>query len=219
MTLKLGYWKIRGMGEPIKLILEYLEVPSEWKEYTFDNAQDWFANDKVNLGIEFPNLPYLIDGEFKTAQTMTILKYLGRKYGLFGGETNVEISKQEAMMDNVFDFRVRFAILCYQSDFHEKKPEFLDTLPARLVYYEERLANQKWLMGDEIFVGDFFFWSGLDAIECLEPSYLDKFPNVARFKKEFESLPQIDKYLKSDKFRKFPICAPVAQWGGKDEAD
>ena len=78
MTLKLGYWKIRGMGEPIKLLLEYLEVPYEWKEYTPKNAQDWFENDKVNLGIEFPNLPYLIDGEFKTAQTQTIMKYLGK---------------------------------------------------------------------------------------------------------------------------------------------
>ena len=78
MTLKLGYWKIRGMGEPIKLLLEYLEVPYEWKEYTPENAQDWFENDKVNLGIEFPNLPYLIDGEFKTAQTQTIMKYLGK---------------------------------------------------------------------------------------------------------------------------------------------
>ena len=148
-----------------------------------------------------------------------ICYHLGRKYGLFGGKTNVEISKQEAMMDNVFDFRLRFGIICYQSDFHVKKIEFLETLPARLIYYEERLANQKWLMGEKIFVGDFFFWSGLDAIECLEPIYLDKFPNVARFKKEFESLPQIDKYLKSDKFKKFPISGPIATWGGKDEAD
>jgi len=218
MTIQCGYWNIRGLGEPVRLLLEYLEVPYEWKAYTPENMAEWFENDKVNLGIEFPNLPYLIDGDFKTSQLQTILKYIGRKHGLFGAETNEEIAKQEAMMDNAHDFRTRFSILCYGSgDFEEKKKQFLENLPKTLAHYESRLSNQKWLMGDDIFVGDFLMWSGLDAVACLEPSYLDKFPNVARYKKNFESLPQIEKFLKSDNFKKFPITGPIAQWGWKEQ--
>ena len=215
MTLKFGYWNLRGMGEPIRLLMEYLEIPYEWKEYTPATANEWFEQDKINLGIDFPNLPYVIDGDFKTSQTQTILKYLGRKYGMFGGQTNEEIAQQEALMDNVFDFRTRFAMICYGiGDFEEKKKEFLDALPTRLQYYEDWLASRKWLTGDKLFVGDFLFWSGLDAIACLEPSYLDKFPNVTKYKKEIEVIPQIEKFLKSDKFAKFPVNGPSAQWGG-----
>ena len=59
--------------------MEYLEIPYEWKEYTPATANEWLEQDKINWGIDFPNLPYVIDGDFKTSQTQTILKYLGRK--------------------------------------------------------------------------------------------------------------------------------------------
>ena len=39
---------------------------------------------KFKLGLDFPNLPYLIDGNIKVTQSNAILRYLGRKFGLDG---------------------------------------------------------------------------------------------------------------------------------------
>ena len=35
---------------------------------------------KPYLGLDFPNLPYLIDGEFKLTESKSIMKYFCRKY-------------------------------------------------------------------------------------------------------------------------------------------
>ena len=38
------------------------------------------VNEKFKLGLDFPNLPYLIDGSHKITQSNAILCYLGRKH-------------------------------------------------------------------------------------------------------------------------------------------
>ena len=35
---------------------------------------------KETLGLEYPNLPYLIDGETKLTETVAIMKYIAKKY-------------------------------------------------------------------------------------------------------------------------------------------
>ena len=47
------------------------------------DLSDW-TNVKFKLGLDFPNLPYLIDGNIKVTQSNAILRYLGRKFGLDG---------------------------------------------------------------------------------------------------------------------------------------
>ena len=93
----------------------------------------------------------------------------------------------------------------------------MENMKKNLYFYEKYFSTHKWLLGDNLFVGDFLLWSGMDGIVCLEPSILADFPNVARYQKEFESIPKIEKYLKSEKFKKFPINGPMGQWGGEYE--
>ena len=35
---------------------------------------------KFNLGLDFPNLPYLVDGDFKLTESKSIMKYLCKKH-------------------------------------------------------------------------------------------------------------------------------------------
>jgi glutathione S-transferase len=86
--LKLGYWKIRGLAQPIRFLLEYLAIPYEDKQYTIENHKEWFEQDKQNLNIFLPNLPYVIDGDFTLTESAAIQAYVIRKSGrvdLFGG--------------------------------------------------------------------------------------------------------------------------------------
>jgi len=69
-TLVFGYWPLRGLGQQIRLLLSYLGLPWEAKIYTM--REEWFENDKKNLNLAFPNLPYLIDGDFKLTESAAI---------------------------------------------------------------------------------------------------------------------------------------------------
>ena len=82
--LILGYWKIRGLAESIRLLLHYLEI--EYKEdlYEFGPAPDYnlgnWYNIKYKLGLDYPNVPYLFDGDFKITESGAILRYICGKY-------------------------------------------------------------------------------------------------------------------------------------------
>uniref|UniRef100_A0A8D2I2D6 glutathione transferase n=1 Tax=Urocitellus parryii TaxID=9999 RepID=A0A8D2I2D6_UROPR len=46
----------------------------------YDRSQ-WLS-DKFKLSLDFPNLPYLIDGVQKITQSSAILRYIARKHNL-----------------------------------------------------------------------------------------------------------------------------------------
>lgn len=73
--LLLGYWAIRGLGQPIRLLLEHVGLPYAEKRYHIQLAEaataeapakwdrsEWYS-EKHDLGLAFPNLPYLVDRE------------------------------------------------------------------------------------------------------------------------------------------------------------
>ncbi|KAH7948406.1 hypothetical protein HPB52_021973 [Rhipicephalus sanguineus] len=85
-ALVLGYWDIRGLAEPIRYLLAHAGVPYEDKRYGFGDGpeptrDEWLAV-KYKLDLDFPNLPYIIDGDVRMTQSQAILRYLGRKHGL-----------------------------------------------------------------------------------------------------------------------------------------
>ena len=98
---------------------------------------------------------------------------------------------------------------------HYCKAKYFTDVNKILPHFELKLANHKWLTGDNIFIGDFYLWSVLDMNECLEESFLSGFPNLKLFKENVEKLPAIGAYLESEKFQRFPINGPTAKWGSK----
>ena len=75
---KLGYWATRGRGQVLRLLLAYSGL--DWEEKTYKDPSQWFgAGDKAKLGFDFPNLPYLINGDFKLTESIAIAKYIIRK--------------------------------------------------------------------------------------------------------------------------------------------
>ena len=83
--MELGYWGIKGAAEPIRWLIAFLGLPV--KEYNPSSPDDWFVLKKDHMGMDFPNLPYLLDGDFKISETCAIPFYLANKAGkpeLFG---------------------------------------------------------------------------------------------------------------------------------------
>ena len=79
--LKLGYWKMRGLAQPIRYLLEYTEHPYEEDVYEQGNAPDYsvkeWSSKKNQMGLDFPALPYFIDNndgiELKLTDTYAIM--------------------------------------------------------------------------------------------------------------------------------------------------
>jgi glutathione S-transferase len=74
-----GYWKIRGLGQFIRHLLAY--TGTDFQEVQYDNQDKWFKEEKGSLGFDFPNLPYLIDGEFKITESIAVAKYVIKRSG------------------------------------------------------------------------------------------------------------------------------------------
>lgn len=73
MAPLLGYWNVRGLTSSIRNLLRFAEAEFEEKLYEFSEEERkvWQA-DKSSLDLDFPNLPYYIDGEVKLTQVFTL---------------------------------------------------------------------------------------------------------------------------------------------------
>jgi glutathione S-transferase len=79
MSMELGYWGLKGVAEPIRWLVAYTKAPVT--EYNPASKEEWFDTKKAQVGGEFPNLPYLIDGDFKLTESSAIPSYIAKKTG------------------------------------------------------------------------------------------------------------------------------------------
>ncbi|KAM6167606.1 glutathione S-transferase Mu 2 isoform 1-T1 [Erethizon dorsatum] len=218
MSVTLGYWDIRGLAHGIRLLLEYTDSSYEEKRYTMGDAPDCdqshWLNEKFKLGLDFPNLPYLIDGTHKLTQSNAIMRYIARKHNLCG-ETEEEKIRVDILENQLMDARMELARLCYSSDFEKLKPEYLDQLPEMMKLFSQFLGKQPWFAGDKITFVDFLAYDVLERNQVFERTCLDAFPNLKDFISRFEGLKKISAYMKSSRFLPRPVFTKMAVWGNK----
>ncbi|XP_040854599.1 glutathione S-transferase Mu 1-like isoform X2 [Ochotona curzoniae] len=150
MPMTLGYWDVRGLALPIRLLLEYTGTSYEEKHYTMGDAPDYdqslWLNEKFKLGLDFPNLPYLIDGTHRLTQSNAIVRYLGRKHNLCG-ETEEEKIRVDILENQVMDNRWQLIMVCKSPDYEKLKPDYLKGLPDKLTLYSQFLGKRPWFAG------------------------------------------------------------------------
>ena len=66
---KFGYWGLQGLGQPVRMLLAHQGVDHEDTVYTMEGSATWFEDHKLNMGLDFPNLPYYVDGDLKLTQS------------------------------------------------------------------------------------------------------------------------------------------------------
>ena len=71
---------------------------------------------KDKLGLDFPNLPFFIDGDVKITQSNAILRYIARKHGLCGDSVE-EKTRVDMMADCAMDLRSGMVRLAYNPEF------------------------------------------------------------------------------------------------------
>eukprot|EP01114_Cavostelium_apophysatum_P017916 TRINITY_DN541_c0_g1_i1.p1 TRINITY_DN541_c0_g1~~TRINITY_DN541_c0_g1_i1.p1 ORF type:complete len:212 (-),score=40.96 TRINITY_DN541_c0_g1_i1:56-691(-) len=210
MALTIAYWDIRGLAQAIRFQLEYSGI--QYNDKRFQSGDAWFA-EKANLGVDFPNLPYLIDGDVKLTQSKAISKYLARKDGKLVPTTDEEMRRVDVIEGEIIDLARDFGRLCYGDDFEKQKPDYVAKLPGRLEKYEKFLGDRSFTAGEKITWVDFWLYEYLVAHDALVEGILGKFPKLSAFRKRIEDIPQIAQYMKSDRFKARPFNNPgFAKW-------
>ncbi len=74
-TVRLGYWIHRGRGQIPRLLLSYT-LGAQWEDYTYPYGPKWLNEDQNSIGLDFPNLPYLIEGDLKITESSAIERYI-----------------------------------------------------------------------------------------------------------------------------------------------
>ncbi len=225
--MKIYYWDLRGLCEPIVTLCEFIGI-----EYELVNGIDreqWYGKLKPGLiesGFLYPNLPYLEDGDYKISECIAIMHYIVKKAKrddlLFK-----DYSRFLQIQGVLTDIKLFSTMPMYMSKDLEglknslnpkKNPRFNGTLLKMECLMKERGKN-KFLFGNEPNMFDFFFAENmemaLDAIKELkltEHYPADLLKQLEDYKNEFLKLEAIVTYRKSPKFKARPYNNSMAIW-------
>jgi len=218
MPSVLAYWDIRGLAQPIRLLLKYVGEDFEDKRYSCGPAPDfnkdcWF-NEKFSLGLDFPNLPFYVDGDVKITQTNAILRYIATKHNLCGKTTEEQV-RVNMMLEETMDVRNAMVRLAYNPKFDELRDGVVAQIKGKFKLYDTYLGERSFFAGDEVTLADFHIYEMLDQYYILENTILDDTPKLQAFKKRFEDLPKIREYMESPEFLKSPLNNKMASFGNK----
>jgi len=198
----LAYWDIRGFAQQIRLLLQYLGIDYEDKRYTFgpapDFSRDSWLNEKFNLGLEYPNLPYWIDDNIKLTESKAILKYVARSKAPQLVPTDlVELAKTEQMEGYANDLQRALCNLAYSKTKGEGEEPLQVSLAKQFEQLAASLGKSGWVLGDKLSYVDFFLYEVLFQFVKYNSEFLKPYPALTAYIENFEALPELAEYVKS----------------------
>ena len=198
MPTVIGYWKIRGLAANLRYQMKYMGAEYEMVEYEQGEGPEFsreaWMSVKPTLGLEFPNLPYLIDGDLKLTETVAIHKYLADKYKpeLLGStpEKRADVNMIHGVLTGI---KGAATGPCYAGG---KPEDVIPQLKQMLAPVMKKMGNNKFLVGDEPTWVDFFFWELLMMINaCWGANLSGEFPHLDQYHQNMKNLPGVKEYV------------------------
>ena len=145
---------------------------------------------KETLGLEYPNLPYLIDGEMKLTETVAIMQYIARKYrpSLLGSNA-AEFGRIIMLQDKVHTLKMKATIPCYTTGDSEATIDECRPLLAKIV---EVMGASEWIAGPNLTWLDFYFAELLELLNALSDGlFYAEFQKLQTYWDRFIALPNL----------------------------
>ena len=177
-SVTIGYWKIRGLGAPLRFLCEHAGIKYNTVEYEQGDGPEFsraaWMDVKFTLGLDFPNLPYLIDGDIKLTETYAIMKYLADKYKpeLLGANPQ-ERSRIAMAAGVVTDVKMATTMPCYRGDDKEALVQIIKEKMPAIVAFQK---GHKFLCGDNVTWLDFYFWEMMQCHIYFHSDFFTDFP-------------------------------------------
>lgn len=200
-------------------MLEYAGVEYDEKLYdvgpppTMDRSS--WLNDKFNLGLDFPNLPYYIDGDFKITQSHVIMRHLANVHNMCGRSEDQRV-RADLLASTIYDFHMDYCrTIAYNPDHEKNKADYLKNLADRLKMLVKFIGTKKFVVGDDLTYADFVLYEYLEGQKVYQPEILTDYPTLAEFVKRINELPAVAKYFSSPRAIKAPFNGAPAYIGGQ----
>ena len=218
-ALKLGYWNIRGLAQASRFLLEYTGLP--WTEELYRQSgpdavvpfdKSCWMDVKPTLGFDFPNLPYLIDGDFKITQSAAIMKHIARMRSdlQLAGRCDKDMSRVDMLLSEYSDKKAKMTILQYTAGLEGDGATFINgdgdaDMKAHLTLFAKYLGSNNYFVGGQITLADFalyeYFTQCFEYSKAVGCDYRTLYPTLNAFCSSFEALPSIKAYLESSKYK------------------
>ena len=219
--LTIGYWPLRGLVQHVFTLLEY--TGTEYNFVKITDRPNWEAGKDALIegGMDFPNLPYLIDGDVQISESTALLLHCAGKYGdaslLYTPENRAKFFEIKGV---VWDILMGYVMPAYMSpDLTALKATAeLKTkqFHKKLGSLDRILGKQDYLMGGHITAVDFLFAEVVERLNAMEKdleiNILGEFTNIAAFLQRFISIPKIKAFRQSDRFMTGPYNNTMAIW-------
>jgi glutathione S-transferase len=213
--ITVGYWSIRGLGAPLRMMVMYANHPLNNVMYDAVGIAGgnvdkscWFSI-KPEFIEKNPlmNLPYVIDGDNVITQSNACLSYLGRKLNLWG-VNEIEVSQVEQLLCEVMDLRNQMIRYAYQVDGNALS--LFDAVTGKNGSFQKfELWLQRevdggrsgtFLVGDHATAPDFPLFEMLFQYTFLAEykgrfDLLASFPRLQHYLTSFAALPANERYL------------------------
>ena len=125
-----------------------------------------WASKKHFLGLDFPNLPYFIDGDVRLTESKSIMKYLCRKYQPeMLGRDAVEIATADMVSRVHDDLHAKFGAHCFKDGDTPKLQQDLIEESAKLAAFLG--ADKLYFTGEQLTYVDFSLFEILDQMMFL----------------------------------------------------
>ena len=189
-------------------MLAYSQANWEEKTYTIMSGDWQAAKDAV---MDFPNLPYIIDGDLKLSETIAVHFYIAEKYcpALLG--STPEQRARAIQLHKIGDEQFINAIkLCF-ADGNDKAG-----VTAKLMEGLGPLGNllnddRQFLTGDSPCIADFVLFEQIEyanhLTKDLEEKTYTRYPKLEAYRNRMAGLPGLSEYLASEQH-----AATAAAW-------
>jgi len=202
------------------MLLEHVGEKYEMEIFPWEpvsgSALDWSAQ-KNQLGLPFPNLPFMKDGKTVLTQSEAIIRYFARRHDLVA-KTEEEHQQQDVILGVLGDMRANWGNLVYRAtNFDTEKLAYRkDKLEPILKQLDKYLTNKDYLVGifrHRLTFADFICFELLDINSLLFPDVLNDFPNVKKFHQRIADLKGVKEFLASDRMP-VKLNGTMAHFGG-----
>lgn len=215
--LILGYWGIQGLGHPTRWLLAYHKL--DWEDKQYKESSEWFDKDKPALKTDFPNLPYIKDGDFVITESKAVLQYAALKTGnkdLLGKNT-FDAIKIAQLSSFIADISLTMRGLVTNKEYEKIRDDFLnEKIVPFLNKLSKNLGDKEYPLGYLTWV-DFEVFNLIDLIRRMSPEFLSKWSNLEKYHERFNNSEGIKAYRKSENYPKLVGSPTFLAWTGEEK--